>query len=123
MSSSSLYLGVLFNLINLLEITSYSYSSSNHNIHFKSDINYTAGQRIYVTGKLASKRIETSEGKALTASVVKAFDSYVLQNECASVGSTEGDVNQVEILAHIASDVLNKDTHSTFAVATHFQAR
>lgn len=59
----------------------------------------------------------------MTASVVKAYDSYVLENEGASVGSTDGDVNQVEILANIASDILNKDTHSTFSIATHFQAR
>lgn len=97
--------------------------SSNHNIHINTEANFAAGQRIYVQGKLRSTQIALDSGKNVTSSVIKAHQLYVLENESASMESTEGDQNNVELLTNIASDVLNKDTHSTFAVATHFKAR
>lgn len=57
----------------------------------------------------------------MTSSVIKASQLYVLENESASVDSTTGDQNQVELLANIASEVMVKDDYCTFAVATHFK--
>lgn len=82
-----------------------------------------AGQRIWTTGKLQSVNIETSDGKKITKSVVKAIEGIVLENEHGSADSTGGDQNNVELLAHIASEVLDKDDHWAFSVATNFEKR
>lgn len=97
--------------------------SSIHNIHINTEANFAAGQRIYVQGKLRSTKKELDSGKNVTSSVIKAYQLYVLENESASMESTGGDQNNVELLTNIASDVINKDSHSTFAVATHFKVR
>lgn len=85
------------------------------------EANFAAGQRVYISGKLRSAPTRTSDGKMVTASVVKANQLYVLENDSGSVSTTSGDQNQVELLANIASEVLIKDEYCTFAVATHFK--
>lgn len=91
-------------------------------MHLNTETSFTAGQRVYIVGKLKSNPIRTSDGKLVTSSVVKAVQLFVLENENASIDSTtQGDQNRVELLANIASEVSNKADHSTFAVATHFK--
>lgn len=119
---------ILFSLDFLVQWTyvvanSISFSfSSNHNIHLKTEANFTAGQRIYVTGKLRSGPIRTNDGKAITASTVKAAQLYVLDNECGSKSASIGDRNHVELLGNISSEVTKKSDHSTFSVATHYNS-
>lgn len=85
----------------------------------------TAGQRVCVRGKLSSAFQTLDTGKMVTRSLVKGSTLYVLENESASSpmgdGSTKGDQNRVDLLAHIASDIIQKDNHSSFAVSTHFK--
>lgn len=97
--------------------------SSNHNVHLRTEANFTAGQRIYVTGKLRSAPVRTNDGKSITASTVKASQLYVLDNECGSKSASTGDRNHVEILGNIASEVTMKGDHSTFSVATHYDVK
>lgn len=85
------------------------------------DASFLNGQRVYISGKLRSAPLRTGDGKLVTSSVIKASQLYVLENESASVESTAGDQNQVELLANIASEVLVRDEYCTFAVATHFK--
>lgn len=86
------------------------------------DAHFLSGQRVYISGKLRSAPLRTNDGKLVTASVVKASQLYVLENESASVvSSTAGDQNQVELLANIASEVIIREEYCTFAVATHFK--
>lgn len=94
--------------------------SSNHNIHLKTEANFTAGQRVYVSGKLRSSPLRTNDGKMVTSSTVKASQLYVLDNECGGKSATSGDRNHVELLGNISSEVTRKSDHSTFSVATHF---
>lgn len=90
-------------------------------MHLNTEANFANGQRVYISGKLRSAPLRTSDGKLVTSSVIKASQLYVLENESASVDSTTGDQNQVELLANIASEVMVKDDYCTFAVATHFK--
>lgn len=94
--------------------------SSNHNVHLKTEANFTAGQRVYVSGKLRSSPMRTNDGKMVTNSTVKASQLYVLDNECGSKSATAGDRNHVELLGNISSEVTKKSDHSTFSVATHY---
>lgn len=96
--------------------------SSIHNVHIRTEGDFAAGKRVYLQGKLRSTfQTLPDTGRNVTCSIVKAHQLYVLENESASLDPTEGDQNQVELLAHISSEVLHKDNHSTFAVATHFK--
>lgn len=96
-------------------------SSSNHNVHLRTDADFTAGQRVFIAGKLRSNPMRTNDGKFVTSSVVKAGQLYVLDNnESGSSSATSGDRNYVKILGNIASEVTRKDDHSTFSVATHY---
>lgn len=96
--------------------------SSNHTVHLSTVANFSAGQRILVQGKLRSTNLTLEDGKKMTSSVIKAYQLYVL-TDGASTESNEGDQNQVELLAHIASNITEKDTLSTFAVATNYEIR
>lgn len=95
--------------------------SSNHTVHLNTKENFLSGQRVSVLGALRSQPMTLGDGKLYTRALIKAF--CVLENECVSKGSNEGDQNQVELLANVASDVLFKDTHCTFAVVTHYKTR
>lgn len=97
--------------------------SSNHNVHLKTTADFSAGQRILVQGKLRSTYVPMENGKKITRSIVKAFQLYVFENECASAESSQGDQNHVELLANIASNITEKDFLSTFAVATNYEIR
>lgn len=89
-------------------------------MHINTNGDYVAGQRVYVTGKLNSSTIKTSEGKLLTASIVKVHQLYVLENEGGTTELNEGDVNSVQILSNVASDISIRDKDSSFSIATHF---
>lgn len=95
--------------------------SSNHNVHLKVDSSLTAGQRVYISGKLYSTQIRTNDGKPMTSSTVKAFRVYPLNNASGSTSSTGGDQNCVKILGNITTDVTSKDNLTTFGVATHYK--
>lgn len=87
------------------------------------EANYTVGQRVYVSGRLFSNHVTTNEGKQLTCSRVKASKLYVLENDSASIGSVDGDINHVEIVANIATDIIDRGNFTSFSVATHFDIR
>lgn len=92
--------------------------SQTHNVYIKSSGDYLAGQRICVTGSLKTNPIRNVDGKIISSTVIKAKDSYVLENES---GSTEsGDINRVQLVANIASEIKNSEKDSSFAVATHY---
>lgn len=95
--------------------------SSNHHVHLKVDSNLTAGQRVFVSGKLQSTQTRATDGKVLTSSTVKAYRLYVLNNESGSASSTAGDQNCVKIMGNISTEVTSKNNLSTFGVATHFR--
>lgn len=84
--------------------------------------NFSAGQRVLVQGKLKSTKQTLGDGKKLTSSIVKAYQVHVL-NDGGSTELNEGDQNHVELLANIASDITEKDSLSTFAVATHYEIK
>lgn len=84
------------------------------------EANFKAGQRVYVSGKLRSSPMRTSDGKMVTTSTVKAGQLYVLDNESGSKSATAGDRNHVELLGNISTEVVQKSDHSTFSVATNF---
>lgn len=87
----------------------------------RTEANFTAGQRIYVRGKLRSGPLRLNDGKTVTMSTVKAIQLNVLDNECGSKSATSGDRNHVELLGNISSEVTRKSDHSTFSLATHYE--
>lgn len=92
--------------------------SQNHNIYIKSSGDYFAGQRICVTGSLKTNSVPAGDGKLISSSVIKAKEWYVLENESGS--SESGDVNEVQLVVNIASEIKNTDKDSAFAVCTHY---
>lgn len=109
--------------LNLLLSPVFFCYSSNHHVHLKTDANFTTGQRVYVSGKLQSTPVRSNDGKLLTATAVKANQLYVLNNESASVSTTSGDRNFVEVLGNVSSDITRKNDHCTFSLATHYNER
>lgn len=77
-----------------------------------------AGQRILITGSLKTNSIRNNDGKLISSSAIKALDWYVLENESGSTDT--GDINQVQLVTNIASEVKDNERDITFAVATHF---
>lgn len=78
-----------------------------------------SGQRVSVLGLLRSQPMTSHDGKPSTRAIIKAFTA--LETECASTGSNERDENHIRLFANVACDLVNKDTHCTFAVATHYK--
>lgn len=74
------------------------------------------GQRLYINGKLSSNRAKVSDGKTVNATSVYANKVFVLEDE----HSGESNVNNVQIIANVASDVSRQEKCSIFNVATHF---
>lgn len=112
--------------------------SQTHNVYLSQRIQteFKEGQRVFVWGKLQANSFRVTDDKPLTRAIVKAQGVYIIDdpnpnNETSSSSSSdessgEGgdnesikDQNHVQILANVASDILNKDNHSTFALATH----
>ncbi|XP_031623440.1 uncharacterized protein LOC116340860 [Contarinia nasturtii] len=89
-----------------------------HNVHTKFVSNITPGERIHVAGNFVSSPIQTSDGKTLTQSVIKAFKTHALSNSDSSEYLSD-DINSIEIIGNVASDVLVKDEYCTFVAATH----
>lgn len=112
--------------------------SSNHNVYLGQNIQHEfhEGQRVFVCGRLQPSSFRLGDDKLLTRLVIRANGVYVfddLNNDKSSSPNEESsddhdvendvstsDQNNVQILAYVASDVMNKDNHSTFALATHF---
>lgn len=97
-------------------------NSQIHVLHTTVPQDYEAGQRVFVGGTLTSKEVITSENKRRQQPIIKAYQIYAL-NSMAEDGMTSKDLNSVELLTSVCSNVLNKDGHSIFQVVTHTQNR
>lgn len=97
-------------------------NSQIHTLYTNVPPDYEAGQRVFVGGTLSSKEIITSENKKRHQSIIRAYQIYAL-NSMAEYESKVKDLNSVELLTTVCADVLNKDDHSIFQVATNFQNR
>lgn len=114
--------------------------SSNHNIYLSrtNQNEFKEGQRVFVCGRLQPSSFRANNDKLLTRYVVRAngvylFDDPIIEklsssNDESSDNSGDNaednafnmDQNHVQLLANVASEVVNKEDHSTFALATHF---
>lgn len=70
-----------------------------------------AGQRVQINGKLKSHTKQSPAGKGLTIAFIKADEMLILESESGSSSSTHKDVNRVEFIGHIASNVVDKETN------------
>lgn len=99
--------------------------SLTHIVSINSDVNFTAGQRILATGKLRSVNREMSDGRRIASTVINPTKWFLLENGCenGSVNLTSADENKVELISHIASEVIHGENHSRFALVTHFERK
>lgn len=96
-------------------------NSQIHTLHTSIPQDYEAGQRVFVGGTLNSKDILiTSDNKKRNQPFITAYQIYAL-NSIAEDEKKAKDLNSVEILTSVCSDVLNKDGHSIFQIVTHIQ--
>lgn len=95
-------------------------NSQVHTLHTSVPQDYADGQRVFVGGILNSKQIVLPENKRRNQPIIKAFQIYALDS-IANDETKLKDLNSVELLTSICSDVLDKDDHSVFQVVTHVQ--
>lgn len=82
----------------------------------------SSGQRVHISGKLNSFK-GTSNGKTITQTIVYANQLNIVEGSTSDSNDenpSNADKNNVQICATIASDILNKDNHSVFNLATHY---
>lgn len=80
-------------------------------------MNVVAGQRVYISGKLR----HTACKEDAPISIVKADQLYILENEnAAAFTPTNGDMNNVELVGMVATDIDDKARRSSFSVATRY---
>ncbi|XP_031623453.1 uncharacterized protein LOC116340868 [Contarinia nasturtii] len=89
---------------------------SNHTIRVKTKANFTAGQRVFVQGKLISTGRKLSDEKSITTTTIFGEKIFHLENECGG----ERDENSVSIVANVATDVKMREKDCSFNVVTHF---
>lgn len=89
-------------------------------MHTTVPYDYTAGQRVFVDGRLSSRDVVTFENERLFKPVVHAFRIYAL-NSMTEDKTKQKDVNSVELLASVCTDVSNEDDHSFIQAITHHQ--
>lgn len=91
------------------------YSSSNHTVHVRTSNNYTAGQRVYISGMLKSSSATTDNGKLITTGVIKGMRTYTLDNTTSAVS----DENQVEIHGNVAS-IASSEQSESLSIANNY---
>lgn len=97
------------------------FPSTNHNIHFNTQEDFLAGQRVFAIGVLVSSPMRTHDGKTLTHSKIKALQMGVLDDGRNALSATKGDRNHVELVGNISSRITRRSDYTSFAVATNYK--
>lgn len=89
-----------------------------HLIQSTSPHDYETGQRVFVNGRLSSKVTVTVKNKRLFKPIVHAIRVHAL-NSMTEDKTKLRDVNSVELLCSVATDISNEDNHSSIQAITH----
>lgn len=90
--------------------------SQTYQVHSNSPYDFEADHRIYVKGKLHAQNITVGD-RDLQRYTVKANSAYVLDND---VDESHTDRASVELLSTVSWDILHKENHDIFTLATHY---
>lgn len=98
--------------------------SQTHVVYTRGFDDLKAGQRIYAAGRLSSLPFQIANEKTRERVIVQARKIFVLdgQNEPES-NETTPDRNQIDLVGNVASEVLGKENHCIFKVATHINRK
>lgn len=91
-----------------------------HTLSTTTPENYEDGQRVFVNGRLISREIMTSENKRRQQNIIKAFRMYPLNSVNEDKTKSIDDINAVELVTNVCTDIVEKDDHSIIPVVTHY---
>lgn len=101
------------------KIVSYIHSQVHH-VFTTVPFDFNNGQRVFVGGKLSSKKVITPENKTVNQPIIQAFQIYPLSSK-NNATSAAYETNSVELMTNVCADVINKDNHSILQVVTHYE--
>lgn len=79
-----------------------------------------AGQRIHIIGRLNAHTKKDSSGEDVTSTIVRALQLFVLENKSESASnSVDEDLNRVQLVGLINTDIVNMESDSQFSIAVH----
>lgn len=87
-----------------------------HKVHTFGFGNLKAGQRIHVIGTLRTEQFKLEDGKNREKFIIRPNQIILLQSK---KDTQQIDVNQVDIVGHVAAKVHDTQNYSMFKIATH----
>lgn len=94
-----------------------------HHLYTAVQLDFKEGERVYVGGKLSSKKI-IIENKTFTQPIIQAYQIFALNSKNNLISAADEtnsiDLNSVELLTQVCGDTIIKDNHTIIRVVTHY---